>query len=124
MHSLDWFLVIMFFAAMGAGALGALAGLGGGVLIVPILSVGFDLDIRLAVGASIVCVIATSSGAGAALVRDGFTNVRVAMLLEVATSIGAATGAIIAPHIAVRILFFLFGGILLITAYPTLRKIK
>jgi uncharacterized membrane protein YfcA len=124
MHSLDAFLIIMFLSAMCAGALGALAGLGGGVLIVPILTIGFGLDIRLAVGASIVSVIATSSGAGAALVRDGFTNVRVAMLLEVATSLGAVTGAILAPHLPVRILFFLFGGILLFTAYPTLRKIK
>jgi uncharacterized membrane protein YfcA len=124
MHSLDAFLIVMFFSAMCAGALGALAGLGGGVLIVPILSIGFGLDIRLAVGASIVCVIATSSGAGAALVRDGFTNVRVAMLLEVATSIGAVCGAMLSPHLPVRILFFLFGGILLVTAYPTLRKIK
>ncbi len=101
-----------------------LAGLGGGVLIVPILSVGFGLDIRLAVGASIVSVIATSSGAGAALVRDRLTNVRIATLLQVATVGGAVGGALLAPHIPSRGLFFLFGAILLITTVPTLRKIK
>src|SRR3954454_15538476 len=102
MHSTEALMLLLFFASMAAGMLGALVGLGGGVLIVPLLTIGFNLDIRLAIGASIVCVIATSSGAGAALVRDGFTNVRVAMLLEVATSIGAVTGAMLAPHIATK----------------------
>src|SRR3954453_7028871 len=122
MQSVDLFLLVMFASAFGAGAIGALVGLGGGVLIVPILTIGFDLDIRLAIGASIVSVIATSSGAGAALVRDRLTNVRIATLLQVATVIGAIIGAIIAPHVAVRVLFLLFGALLLLTALPTLRK--
>jgi uncharacterized membrane protein YfcA len=111
-------------AAFAAGMLGSLVGLGGGVLIVPLLTLGFGLDIRLAVGASIVCVIATSSGAGAALTRDRLTNVRIATVLQVATSIGAICGALIAPHIGTQILFFLFGGILLFSVLPMLRKRK
>src|SRR5215204_3789814 len=114
----------MFGASFGAGAIGALVGLGGGVLIVPILTIGFDLDIRLAIGASIVSVIATSSGAGAALVRDRMTNIRVASLLQVATVLGAIAGAILAPHIGTRWLYLLFGGILLFSALPMVRKVS
>jgi uncharacterized protein len=124
MHSVDLFLLVMFAAAFGAGAIGALVGLGGGVLIVPILTIGFDLDIRLAIGASIVSVIATSSGAGAALVRDRLTNVRVATLLQVSTVVGAISGALLAPHIGTQLLFLLFGGILLFSAMPMVRKVS
>jgi uncharacterized membrane protein YfcA len=122
--SVGLFLLFMFGAAFGAGAIGALVGLGGGVLIVPILTIGFDLDIRLAIGASIVSVIATSSGAGAALVRDRLTNIRVASLLQVATVIGAISGALIAPHVGTRWLYLLFGGILLFSALPMVRKVS
>jgi uncharacterized membrane protein YfcA len=122
--SVGLFLLVMFGASFGAGAIGALVGLGGGVLIVPILTIGFDLDIRLAIGASIVSVIATSSGAGAALVRDRMTNIRVASLLQVATVLGAIGGAILAPHIGTRWLFLLFGGILLFSALPMVRKVS
>jgi uncharacterized membrane protein YfcA len=93
-------------------------------LIVPILTIGFDLDIRLAIGASIVSVIATSSGAGAALVRDRLTNIRVASFLQVATVLGAIGGAILAPHIGTRWLYLLFGGILLFSALPMVRKVS
>ncbi len=123
MSSFEYFLLLTFAASVAAGLLGALAGLGGGVLIVPLLTIGFDIDIRLAIGTSIVAVIATSSGAGSALVRDGLTNVRIATLLQIATTIGEVVGAIIAPHIAVRLLFFLFGALLMVTVLPTLRKI-
>jgi uncharacterized membrane protein YfcA len=122
--SVGLFLLVMFGASFGAGAIGALVGLGGGVFIVPILTLGFDLDIRLAIGASIVSVIATSSGAGAALVRDRMTNIRVASLLQVATVLGAIGGAILAPHIGTRWLFLLFGGILLFSALPMVRKVS
>jgi uncharacterized membrane protein YfcA len=122
--SVGLFLLFMFGAAFGAGAIGALVGLGGGVLIVPILTIGFNLDIRLAIGASIVSVIATSSGAGAALVRDRLTNIRVASLLQVATVVGAIGGAILAPHIGTRWLYLLFGGILLFSALPMVRKVS
>lgn len=123
MHGTGEFLFLTFAASLGAGALGALVGLGGGVLIVPLLTIGFGLDIRLAVGASIVSVIATSSGAGAALLRDRLTNVRVATLLQVATSIGAVCGALVAPYLPSEALFLLFGGLLLLTVVPMVRKI-
>lgn len=123
MHGVDEYLLLTFLASLGAGAIGALVGLGGGVLIVPLLTIGFGIDIRIAVGASIVSVIATSSGAGAALLRDRLTNVRVATLLQVATSIGAIGGALIAPLLPTRALFLLFGGLLLFTVFPMLRKI-
>ena len=123
MHGIELFLLIVFFSSVGAGALGALVGLGGGVLVVPILTIGFDIDIRLAIGASIISVIATSSGAGATLVRDGLTNVRVATFLQVATSSGALCGAILAPHVATKILFLLFGCILLVSAVLMVRKV-
>jgi uncharacterized membrane protein YfcA len=123
MLGIDLFIVSIFVAAMAAGLLGALAGLGGGILIVPILSIGFGFDIRLAIGASIVSVIATSSGAGAAYVRDHLTNVRVAMLLELATASGALTGAIVAGYLNVRVLFVLFGCVLLLSVASMVRKI-
>ncbi len=123
MLGLDLFIVGMFGAATAAGLLGALVGLGGGVLIVPLLTIGFGLDIRLAIGASIVSVIATSSGAAAAYVRDHLTNVRVGMLLELATSLGAVTGALGAVYLNPQLLFILFGGILLISLVPMVRKL-
>lgn len=118
------FVVLVFLASIGAGLLGALVGLGGGILIVPLLTIGFDVDIRLAIGASIVSVIATSSGAGAALVRDGLTNIRIATVLQVATTIGALVGALIAPYIAVQLLFILFGVLLLVALVPMIRKLE
>lgn len=122
MSHIEAALALLFAAAFGAGLLGSLVGLGGGVLIVPLLTIGFHLNIRLAVGASIVSVIATSSGAGAALVRDRLTNIRIATLLQVATSLGAIGGALLAPHVSERVLFLLFGTLLLLTTAPTLRK--
>ena len=83
-----------------AGLIGALTGLGGGVVIVPLLTLAFGVDFRYAVGASLVSVIATSSGAAAAYVREGFTNIRVGMFLEVATTIGALLGAYLAALIS------------------------
>ncbi len=123
MHDIEVFMIIVFFASMGAGMIGALVGLGGGVLVVPVLTIGFGIDIRLAIGASIVSVIATSSGAGATLVRDGLTNVRVATFLQVATASGAIAGALLAPHIGTKILFLLFGFILLVSAALMIRKV-
>lgn len=122
MSHIEAVLAVLFVAAFGAGLLGSLVGLGGGVLIVPLLTIGFHLNIRLAVGASIVSVIATSSGAGAALVRDRLTNIRLATLLQVATSLGAIGGALLAPRVSERFLFLLFGTLLLLTTAPTLRK--
>ena len=96
-----------------AGLLGALTGLGGGVVIVPLLTLGFGIDFRYAVGASLVSVIATSSGAAVAYVREGYTNIRVGMLLEVATTVGALFGAGLAAWIAPSTLAVVFGLVLL-----------
>lgn len=117
------FTLLIFFSAIGAGLLGSLVGLGGGILIVPILTIGFGLDIRLAVGASIISVIATSSGAAAAFVKDHLTNIRVAMVLELATTVGAVSGAVIAGYLNPRVLFFLFAGILLFSVFPMIKKL-
>jgi uncharacterized membrane protein YfcA len=100
-----------------AGLLGALTGLGGGIIVVPMLTLLFGVDLHYAIGASLVSVIATSSGAAAAYVREGYTNVRVGILLEVATTIGALIGAALAGVIPTAALGVLFGVVLLYTAY-------
>ncbi|HEY7034140.1 MAG TPA: sulfite exporter TauE/SafE family protein [Thermomicrobiales bacterium] len=123
MQSVEVFVAVVFLASLGAGLLGALVGLGGGVLIVPLLTIGFGLDIRLAIGASIVSVIATSSGAGAALLRDRLTNVRIGTFLQIATVVGAVAGALLAPHLPTRLLFLLFGLILLASVAPMVKKV-
>src|ERR1044071_5445091 len=87
---------LMAVGSFAAGLLGALTGLGGGIVVVPMLTLLFHVDLRYAIGASLVSVIATSSGAAAAYVREGFTNIRVGILLEVATTTGALTGAALA----------------------------
>src|SRR3984893_19457603 len=105
-------IIVIFLASVVAGLVGALVGLGGGVFIVPLLTIGFGLDIRVAIGASIVSVIATSSGAAAAYVRDHLTNIRVGMLLELATTVGAVCGAVVAKDLNTRGVFWLFGAAL------------
>ena len=87
------FSVVTCLVSFGAGFLGSLTGLGGGVVIVPVLSLAFGVDIRYAIGASLISVIATSSGAASAYVKEGFSNVRIGMFLEVATTFGALAGA-------------------------------
>ncbi len=114
--------LLVFTAAIAAGALvagflGALTGLGGGVVIVPLLVLVFGVDIRYAVGASLMAVIATSSGAAAAYVRDGFSNVRIGMFLEIATTLGALAGAALAVHVHANGLAIVFGVVLLYSAY-------
>src|SRR5512133_2592227 len=96
----------------GRGAGRALLGLGGGIIIVPVLTLLLGIDIRFAIGASIVSVIATSSGAAAAYVKEGMTSLRVAMFLETATAAGALSGAFLAGYIPTRWLFVIFGLIL------------
>jgi uncharacterized membrane protein YfcA len=100
-----------------AGLLGALTGLGGGVVIVPLLTLGFGVDIRYAIGASLVSVIATSSGAAAAYVKEGYSNIRVGMFLEVATTFGALTGAYLAVSTPTSAIAIIFGVVLLFSAY-------
>jgi uncharacterized membrane protein YfcA len=102
--------------SLAAGLVGSLAGIGGGILVIPALTIGFGVDIHLAVGASIVSVIATSSGAAAAYVRDGLTDMRVGMFLELATTTGAVAGALLAAVVAPAALFVLLGLVLLASA--------
>ena len=103
----------IFAISIVAGLVGALAGVGGGILIVPALTLLFGIDIRLAIGASIVSVIATSSGAAAAYVRDRMTDMRVGMFLELATTTGAVVGALLAAVVAPSFLYVLLGLVLL-----------
>jgi uncharacterized membrane protein YfcA len=109
--------VLVAVGSFFAGLLGALTGLGGGIVVVPMLTLLFHVDLRYAIGASLVSVIATSSGAAAAYVREGYTNVRVGIFLEVATTVGALTGAALAGVIPTSALAILFGLVLLYTAF-------
>jgi uncharacterized protein len=115
------FTLLVALGSFLAGLLGALTGLGGGVVIVPLLTLGFGVDFRYAVGASLVSVIATSSGAAAAYVREGFTNIRVGMFLEVATTTGALLGAYLAELISTSALAIAFGLVLLYSAWSASR---
>ncbi|HEX9085862.1 MAG TPA: sulfite exporter TauE/SafE family protein [Gemmatimonadaceae bacterium] len=119
--SISLLAVFLALGSFGAGLLGALTGLGGGLVVVPMMTLLFHIDLRYAIGASLVSVIATSSGAAAAYVREGFTNVRVGIFLEVATTVGALTGAALAGFIPTSVLAVLFGLVLLYTAYRSLR---
>ncbi|HUZ64940.1 MAG TPA: TSUP family transporter [Acetobacteraceae bacterium] len=116
-----------FFAVMAAslvaGFIGALVGLGGGVFIVPILTLVFHLPFLTAIGASIVSVIATSSGAASAYVKDRMTNLRVGMFLEVATTLGAICGALLTTLLSAQVLFIVFGLVLIVSALPLLAKL-
>jgi uncharacterized membrane protein YfcA len=116
------FVLITFGISLIAGLAGSLLGLGGGIIVVPALTLLLGIDIKLAVGASIVSVIATSSGAAAGYVREHMTNLRVAMFLEIGTTTGAITGAFLAGHIAVRWLFIIFGIMMGYSAIEMFRK--
>ena len=118
------FVIILSLISVAAGLLGSLVGLGGGIVIVPVLTLIFHIDIRLAIGASVLSVIATSSGAAIAYVRDGLTNLRAGIFLEVATTIGALSGAFLTTIISGNILYFLFAIVLLYSAYAMTHKRK
>lgn len=111
------FSLLVWFGSFVAGFLGALTGLGGGVVLVPLLTSVFDIDIRYAIGASLVSVIATSSGAASTYIKQGLTNLRIGMFLEVATVIGALIGALIATFISVKMLAIVLAVTLLYSAY-------
>jgi uncharacterized membrane protein YfcA len=111
------FTTIIAACSLAAGFLGSLTGLGGGVVIVPLLTLGFGVDIRYAIGASLVSVIATSSGAAAAYVREGFSNIRIGMFLELATTFGALVGAALATGISTAVIAIIFGVVLIYSAY-------
>jgi uncharacterized membrane protein YfcA len=116
------FMLITFLISCGAGFLGSLLGVGGGIIVIPALTLLLHVDIRFAIGASIVSIIATSSGAAAAYVREHMTNLRVAMLLELGTTTGALTGAFLAWLVTDRWLFVIFGLVLGYSALVMLRK--
>ncbi len=116
------FSLILLCVSVAAGVLGSLLGLGGGIIVVPALTLLLHVDIRYAIGASIVSVIATSSGAAAAYVRERLTNLRVAMSLEIATTSGALSGAYIGGLIGGRWLYIIFGLVLAYSTFAMLRK--
>ena len=118
----DLFSALVFGTSLLAGLLGALTGLGGGVVVVPVLVLLFKVDIRYAIGASLVSVIATSSGAAAAYVREGLSNVRIGMFLEVATTLGALLGAYLTAKVSSHWIAIIFGFALLYSAYSSYRQ--
>ncbi len=115
------FTLVVLALSLLAGLLGALTGLGGGVVVVPALTLALGVDMKYAIGASLVSVIATSSGAAAAYVREGFSNIRIGMFLEIATTLGAVLGALLASRISTHALAIVFGLILLQAAYMSFK---
>ena len=116
------FTLILLLAAYCAGLLGSLTGLGGGVVVIPVLTLGFGIDFHYAVGAALVASIATSSGSGSAYVKEGITNIRLGMFLEIATTIGAVTGALVAIWLNNNIIAVIYGCVLLLTAAMQQRR--
>src|SRR5205814_10385229 len=104
-----------------AGFLGGLTGLGGGVVLVPLLTIFFHVDLHYAIGASLVSVIATSSGSSAAYVKEGFSNIRIGMFLEIVTTIGALLGAYLTAHVPASAIAVIFGLMLIYSAYVSCR---
>src|SRR6266513_2590892 len=113
--------ILVWIGSAVAGLLGSLTGLGGGVVLVPLLTLFFKVDIRYAIGAALVSVIATSSGAAAAYVREGISNIRIGMFLEIATTVGAVCGAYAAARISPSVLGVVFGVVLLHAAWTSTR---
>ena len=120
--SVELFSLILLGGAVCAGMLGALTGLGGGFVIIPLLTLGFGVDIRYAIGTALVTSIATSSGAASAYIKDGITNVRIGIFLEIATTSGAVVGALIAMYLKTNIIAIIFALVLIFSAIMTLRK--
>lgn len=120
MTALEFTVVVWALSAL-AGFLGALTGLGGGVVVVPALTLALGVDIKYAIGASLVSVIATSSGAAAAYVREGYSNIRIGMFLEIATTLGAIVGAFLAGRVSTHALAIVFGLMLLQAAYQSFK---
>lgn len=115
------FTSLVWIGSFLAGLLGSLTGLGGGVVIVPLLTLVFGVDIRYAIGASLISVIATSAGAASAYVKEGYTNIRIGMFLEIATTMGALLGAFLASRIHTSLLAVIFGVVLVHSAYLSSR---
>lgn len=117
------FLIIILLISVVAGIFGSIVGLGGGVVVIPALTLLFGINIHFAIGASIVSIIGTSSGAGSVYVKDKMTNLRVGMFLELATTSGAIIGAALAAYVDSAALELIFGSILLVSLVPTAMKI-
>jgi hypothetical protein len=109
--------ILIWLGSLIAGFLGSLTGLGGGVVIIPFLTLALGVDIRYAIGASLVSVIATSSGAAAAYVKEGFSNIRIGMFLEMATTLGALVGAVLAAKVSNAAIAVVLGIVLIHSAY-------
>lgn len=122
MTSVLIFTIILLAGAYLAGLLGSLTGLGGGVVVIPLLTLGFGIDFRYAIGAALVASIATSSGSASAYVKEGMTNIRLGMFLEIATTLGAVGGAFVALWMPTNIIAVIFGVTLIFTAIMTQRK--
>lgn len=114
--------ILLLITAIGAGFLGALLGLGGGIIIVPVLTLVYHIDIRYAIAASLISIVATSSGAAASYLKDSLTNLRLAVFLEIGTVTGAIVGFLLATYIKAQFLFLLFGTFLFFSALMMLRK--
>lgn len=108
--------IAMFLSSLAAGFFGSLSGLGGGMIIVPLLVLGMHVDIHYAIGASLIAVIATSTGASVAFVREGYSNIRVGLFLETATTLGAICGVALGSRLPSAILFLIFGFVLMYCA--------
>ncbi len=115
------FTFLVWAGSLAAGFLGALTGLGGGVVLVPLLTIFFHVDLRYAIGASLVSVIATSSGSAAAYVKEGFSNIRIGMFLEIATTMGALLGAYLTAKVPANAIAIIFGLMLTYSAYVSRR---
>lgn len=115
------FTFLVWAGSLVAGFLGALTGLGGGVVLVPLLTIFFHVDLRYAIGASLVSVIATSSGSAAAYVKEGFSNIRIGMFLEIATTLGALFGAYLTAKVPSTAIAMIFGTVLIYSAYVSRR---
>lgn len=109
-------LLVIFAGSLSAGLIGSITGLGGGVILVPLLTLGFGVDIRYAVGTSLISVIATSSGAASSYLRQGLLNIRIGMFLEIATTIGAICGASVALFAPTYAIAIIFGLVLIYSA--------
>lgn len=114
--------ILLFLISISAGFLGAILGIGGGLIIVPVLSLFLGVDIRYAIAASLVSIVATSSGAAASFLKDHITNLRVAVFLEIGTVFGAITGFLISSYVQSSLLYFLFGGFLIFSAVMMFRN--
>jgi hypothetical protein len=116
------FTAIVLVGAFFAGLLGSLTGLGGGVIIIPLLTLGLGVDIHYAIGASLISVIATSTGSAAAYVKEGLTNMRIGMFLEIATTAGAVIGAFVAVYFNANWVALIFSAILIFSALSSLKR--